>query len=143
MATRFCGLESGAVESALGVNVGADINQQTNNWLMATQCYGMESIAVELVLSMNVGTVVNEQTNNWLIATLCCGLESVAVVTALSVNVGTVVNEQTNWFMATVCRGLQVFLCQQQGVHSSCGSDPLLFTRLDAHVRNHLLFPNG
>jgi hypothetical protein len=39
--------------------------------------------------------------------------------------------------------GLQVFLCQQKGVHTSCGSDPFLFTRLDMHVRNPLLLPNG
>jgi hypothetical protein len=29
---------------------------------------------------------------------------------------------------------LQVFLCQQQGVHTSCGSDLLLFTGLDARA---------
>jgi hypothetical protein len=31
--------------------------------------------------------------------------------------------------------GLQVFLCQQHGVHSSCGSDPLLFTRFNARAK--------
>jgi hypothetical protein len=30
--------------------------------------------------------------------------------------------------------GLQVFLCQHQGARSSCGSDLLLFTRLDARA---------
>jgi hypothetical protein len=65
----------------------------------------------------------------------CCGFES-----RTSRHVGILASDMVYGVVRQgFDRGLQVFLCQQQGVHTSCGS--CLQCRM--HVRNPLLLPNG